>query len=102
MKTGEFLKLITTTDLVYFKILEIEPTAYRTIQICIITEGKVRLKYRHRLYSAIYKSEIGRNYFEVEATEIQRVKDQLQIKMLDDYQLLCTTYEFVFGLLGTA
>ncbi len=97
---GSVLKLITETEgVVYFKVMEKEGSAYRVIQICHVKNGTVNLKYRHKIYSSIYKSEIGRNYVEVDTAEVDQIRSLMQSKMLGDFQLLVDVFHHKFELL---
>jgi len=87
------LKLITETEgVVYFKILDEETTAFKVIQICHIKNGVTHLKYRHKIYSNIHKSEIDQNYIFVDHPEIEQLKQNLQEVALSDVKLLIDVF----------
>jgi len=94
------MKLITETEgVVYYKVLDEKASAYQVIQICHIKNGVTNLKYRNKIYSSIYKSEIGRNYVFVNPPEVNQLRQNLQQKMLSDFKLLVDVFDDKFKLL---
>jgi hypothetical protein len=100
MAEATIMKLVTESEgVVYFKVLNEEATAYQVVQICHIKKGITHLKYRNKIHSSIYKSEIGRNYVFVNPPEVNQLRQSLQQKMLSDFKLLVDVFDDKFKLL---
>ena len=94
------MKLITESEgVVYYKVLNKKATAYPVVQICHYKNGATHLKYRNKIYSSIYKSEIGRNYVFINPLEVDQLRQNLQQKMLSNFKLLVDVFDDKFKLL---
>ncbi len=103
MHPGKILKLRTSNNgSLYFKILEIESSTVKTVYICEIKNGNLRFRHKKEIESYIYKSEIGRDYFEVDKSELEMIKRKIQGRMLEDLVFFTEFYQRKIHLISAA
>ena len=103
MENQRLLKLVSEVEgVTYYRVIEILDTSCKIRQICQIKSGIVVFKYRAVVEANIYKSEIGSPYIEVTEEEADQLRQLMQKKMLDDFQLLVDVYSNKLSLIGSA
>ena len=84
----KIIKLVTdNSNSMYFRIIGSDASTYKLVYLCDIVGQELKFRHRKEVFNHIYKSELGKNYFEVGKDEIERLRMLINERVLKDLQV---------------